>query len=62
MLGLSKKEIHRKFDEIVKFAELEDFIDAPVKNTKYVLTASAGDETVFATRQVIVEAPALGRR
>lgn len=31
MLGLSKKEIHRKFDEIVKFAELEDFIDAPVK-------------------------------
>lgn len=31
MLGLSKKEITEKFDEIVKFAELEDFIDAPVK-------------------------------
>jgi len=31
MLGLSKKEIHEKFDEIVRFAELEDFIDAPVK-------------------------------
>ncbi len=31
MLGLSKKEIHEKFDEIVQFAELEDFIDAPVK-------------------------------
>ena len=31
MLGLSKKEISEKFDEIVKFAELEDFIDAPVK-------------------------------
>ncbi len=31
MLGLSKKEINRKFDEIVKFAELEEFIDAPVK-------------------------------
>ncbi|MFQ6107935.1 MAG: ABC transporter ATP-binding protein [Candidatus Aminicenantales bacterium] len=31
MLGLSKKEINRKFDEIVRFAELEDFIDAPVK-------------------------------
>jgi ABC-2 type transport system ATP-binding protein/lipopolysaccharide transport system ATP-binding protein len=31
MLGLSKKEISRKFEEIVKFAELEDFIDAPVK-------------------------------
>jgi ABC-type polysaccharide/polyol phosphate transport system ATPase subunit len=31
MLGLSKKEITAKFDEIVRFAELEDFIDAPVK-------------------------------
>jgi ABC-2 type transport system ATP-binding protein/lipopolysaccharide transport system ATP-binding protein len=31
MLGLSKKEISRKFDEIVRFAELEQFIDAPVK-------------------------------
>ncbi len=29
MLGLSKKEINEKFDEIVRFAELEDFIDAP---------------------------------
>ncbi len=31
MLGLSKKEISAKFDDIVAFAELEDFIDAPVK-------------------------------
>ncbi len=31
MLGLSKKEIQEKFNEIVRFAELEDFIDAPVK-------------------------------
>jgi ABC-type polysaccharide/polyol phosphate transport system ATPase subunit len=31
MLGLSKREIARRFDEIVQFAELEDFIDAPVK-------------------------------
>ena len=29
MLGLSRKEIARRFDEIVEFAELEDFIDAP---------------------------------
>ena len=31
MLGLSKREIARRFDEIVDFAELHDFIDAPVK-------------------------------
>ena len=31
MLGLSKREIAKRFDEIVAFAELEDFIDAPVK-------------------------------
>lgn len=31
MLGLTKREINEKFDEIVSFAELDDFIDAPVK-------------------------------
>jgi ABC-type polysaccharide/polyol phosphate transport system ATPase subunit len=31
MLGLSKREIAARFDEIVAFAEIEDFIDAPVK-------------------------------
>jgi hypothetical protein len=31
MLGLSKREITRRFDEIVEFAELQEFIDAPVK-------------------------------
>jgi ABC-type polysaccharide/polyol phosphate transport system ATPase subunit len=31
MLGLSKREIERRFDDIVDFAELRDFIDAPVK-------------------------------
>jgi lipopolysaccharide transport system ATP-binding protein len=32
MLGLSKKEVASRFDEIVEFAELREFIDAPVKN------------------------------
>ncbi len=32
MLGLSKQQIQDRFDEIVEFAELEEFIDAPVKN------------------------------
>ncbi|MGA0231126.1 MAG: ABC transporter ATP-binding protein, partial [Ilumatobacteraceae bacterium] len=32
ILGLSKKEIAARFDSIVDFAGLEDFIDTPVKN------------------------------
>src|SRR5437870_3486943 len=32
ILGMSKQEINRKFDEIVAFAELEKFIDTPVKH------------------------------
>ncbi|MDY0296835.1 MAG: ABC transporter ATP-binding protein [Acidobacteriota bacterium] len=31
ILGLTKRKIQEKFDEIVAFAELEDFIDNPVK-------------------------------
>jgi lipopolysaccharide transport system ATP-binding protein len=31
ILGMSRGQIHRKFDEIVGFAEMADFIDTPVK-------------------------------
>jgi len=31
ILGMTKKEIDSKFDEIVRFAEMEKFIDTPVK-------------------------------
>ena len=31
MLGLTRREINERFDEIVRFAELEEFIEAPVK-------------------------------
>ena len=31
MLGLSRKQLERSYDAIVDFAELRDFIDAPVK-------------------------------
>lgn len=31
MLGLSRREVAQRFDDIVRFAELDDFIDAPVK-------------------------------
>jgi len=32
ILGLTKKEINARFDDIVEFAGLPDFIDTPVKN------------------------------
>lgn len=32
ILGMKKREIERKFDEIVSFAETEKFIDTPVKH------------------------------
>ena len=31
ILGMTRSQIHRKFDEIVSFAEVEKFIDTPVK-------------------------------
>lgn len=31
ILGMSRRDIHRRFDEIVAFAETERFIDTPVK-------------------------------
>lgn len=32
ILGMSKKDLEKRFKPIVRFAELEDFIDEPVKN------------------------------
>jgi lipopolysaccharide transport system ATP-binding protein len=32
ILGMTKKEVDRKFDEIVAFAEIEKFIDTPIKH------------------------------
>ena len=32
MLGLTRKEARRRFDEIIEFAELQDFIDLKLKN------------------------------
>src|SRR4029077_10047475 len=32
ILGMGKREIDRKFDEIVSFAEIDKFLDTPVKH------------------------------
>ncbi len=32
VLGMSRREVKRKFDEIVAFAEIDEFIDTPVKH------------------------------
>ena len=42
MLGLSKREVVQKFEEIVEFAELEEFIDAPVKTYSSGMYARLG--------------------
>ena len=42
MLGLSRGEVARRFDEIVEFAEMKDFIDAPVKTYSSGMYARLG--------------------
>ena len=39
ILGYSKKFINEKFEEIVEFSELRDFLDVPVKNFSSGMTA-----------------------
>ncbi len=42
LLGYSKKFIEEHFDEIVNFAELQDFIDVPIKNFSSGMSARLG--------------------
>lgn len=42
ILGYTKKEMEEKYDDIVKFAELEDFMEVPIKNYSSGMTARLG--------------------
>ena len=42
ILGMSKRELEEKFDEIVEFAGLRQFIDTPVKNYSSGMTVRLG--------------------
>lgn len=42
ILGMTQKEVEKKFDEIVAFSGLEEFIDTPVKNYSSGMTVRLG--------------------
>src|SRR6185503_6120675 len=42
MLGLTRRQVDERFDKIVRFAELEAFIDAPVKTYSSGMYARLG--------------------
>jgi lipopolysaccharide transport system ATP-binding protein len=51
VLGLSKKQTEAKIDEIIDFAEIREFIDAPVQNYSFGMNVRLG----FAVAVILIE-------
>ncbi|MBD2362803.1 ATP-binding cassette domain-containing protein [Anabaena minutissima FACHB-250] len=54
ILGLSKKEIDERFDEVIKFAEIGDAIDAPVQTYSSGMAARLGFASAIHTEPDIL--------
>lgn len=54
VLGYSKKFMDEKFDEIVEFAEMHDFLDTPMKNYSSGMVARIGFAIATITRPDIL--------
>lgn len=54
ILGLSKKEIDEKFDEVIEFAEIGDAIDAPVQTYSSGMAARLGFASAIHTKPDIL--------
>ncbi len=54
ILGLSKKEIDERFDEVVEFAEIGDAIDAPVQSYSSGMAARLGFSSAIHTEPDIL--------
>jgi ABC-type polysaccharide/polyol phosphate transport system ATPase subunit len=55
ILGLTKKEIKRKFDEIVAFSELEKFIDQKLRNySSGMFVRLAFSIAIFANKEILL--------
>jgi lipopolysaccharide transport system ATP-binding protein len=42
ILGMKRHQLHKQFDEIVSFAEIEEFIDTPIKHYSSGMVAKLG--------------------
>lgn len=54
VLGYSRKQMEKKFDEIIDFAELWDFVDTPIKNFSSGMVARLGFSIATVSRPDIL--------